>query len=93
MSEKANMYLEIARRYVDPYNTDPERFVRERYHADYKVGAMGLNWYDGIEKFIDIEKAVLRAAPGRRMRVDGMHATDELVVVDAVVTDPARGAD
>lgn len=93
MSEKANKDLEIARRYVDLYNTDPERFVRECYHTDYKVGAMGLGWYDGIEKFIEIEKAVLRAAPGRRMRVDRMHATDDVVVVEAVVTDPARGGD
>ncbi|MGH8598176.1 MAG: nuclear transport factor 2 family protein [Gammaproteobacteria bacterium] len=93
MSEKANKNLEIARRYVDLYNTDPERFVRECYHTDYKVGAMGLGWYDGIEKFIEVEKSVLRAAPQRKMRVDRMHATDEAVVVEAAVVDPARGPD
>jgi len=93
MSERHAHNLAVARRYVELYNTDPERFVRECYHADYKVGVMGIGWYDGIEKFIDVEKAVLKAAPGRRMRVKEMHATDDAVVVEAVVTDPARGAD
>ena len=26
--------LAVARRYVELYNTDPERFVRECYHTD-----------------------------------------------------------
>ena len=34
-----------------------------------------------------------KAAPQRRMRVDHMHATDDAVVVEAVVVDPARGTD
>ena len=46
--------LEVATRYVELYNTDPERFVRECYHTDYQVGAMGLGWYDGIDKFIEV---------------------------------------
>lgn len=73
MSERQAHNLAVARRYVELYNTDPERFVRECYHADYKVGVMGIGWYDGIEKFIDVEKAVLKAAPGRRMRVSHGH--------------------
>lgn len=93
MSTQQSHNLAVAQRYVELYNTDPERFVRECYHADYKVGVMGIGWYDGIEKFIEIEKAVLAAAPGRRMRVTAMHATDRAVVVEAAVTDPARGAD
>ncbi len=89
--EQAN--LRVAERYVELYNTDSERFVRECYHTDYRVGAMGLGWYDGIEKFVGIEKSVLKAAPTRRLRADCMHVTETAVVVEAVVTDSARGAD
>ena len=83
--------LAVAERYVALYNTDPERFVRECYHADYQVGAMDLGWYHGVDKFIAVGKAVLKAAPLRKMRVDCMHATDTTVVVEAVVTDSSRG--
>ncbi|MGE0861946.1 MAG: nuclear transport factor 2 family protein [Gammaproteobacteria bacterium] len=93
MNTRIENNLAVARRYVDLYNTDPERFVRECYHDDYKVGAMGVCWYDGIEKFVEIEKGVHAAAPGRKMRVTAMHATEDVVVVEAEVTDPARGAD
>ena len=93
MSSRIENNLAVARRYVELYNTDPERFVRECYHEDYKVGAMGVCWYDGIDKFVEIEKAVLAAAPGRRMRVTAMHATENVVVVEAEVTDPVRGTD
>ncbi len=85
--------LTVAQRYGELYNTDPERFVRECYHEDYRVGAMGLGWYDGIDKFIAVEKAVVRAAPKRRMRIDFMHATASAVVVEAQVVDAARGVD
>jgi hypothetical protein len=93
MSDRRQQNLAVAQRYVDLYNTDPERFVRECYHTDYQVGAMGVTWYDGIEHFIKVEKSVLKAAPNRRMRVDFMHATDDSVVVEAAVVDPDRGAD
>lgn len=85
--------LAVARRYVDLYNTDPERFVRECYHADYSVDVMGIEAFTGIDKFIEVEKSVLNAAPQRRMRVDRMHATELAVVVEAVLTDASRGAD
>jgi limonene-1,2-epoxide hydrolase len=92
-ADKRQQNLAVAQRYVELYNTDPERFVRECYHADYKVGVMGIGWYEGIDKFIAVEKAVWNAAPGRRMKVLQMHATDEVVVVEAAVTDPGKGAD
>lgn len=91
-SPQARANLRVAERYVDLYNTDPERFVRECYHADYRVGAMGIGWYDGLDKFIGIEKAVLAAAPQRRMRADYLHAGESVVVVEAAVVDASRGA-
>lgn len=92
-SAQARANLAVAERYVSLYNSDPERFVRECYHADYRVGAMGIGWYDGIDKFVAIEKKVLAAAPQRRMRADYLHAGDAVVVVEAAVVDPSRGAD
>lgn len=93
MSDRKEHNLKVAQRYVDLYNTDPERFVRECYHDDYQVGAMGVGWFDGVEKFIELEKAVLAAAPSRIMKVDRMHATDDAVVVEATIVDESRGAD
>lgn len=93
ITERQRQNLAVATRYVELYNTDPERFVRECYHAEYKVGVMGIGWYDGIDKFIEVEKQVLKAAPRRKMRVAHMHATDNAVVVEAAVVDPDRGAD
>lgn len=85
--------LAVARRYHELYNTDPERFVRECYHDDYKVGAMGAAWFEGIDKFIEVEKSVLVAAPKRLMQVDRMHANENAVVVEGVIVDADRGAD
>lgn len=85
--------LAVARRYLELYNTDPERFVRECYHADYTVGVMGVGEFSGIDKFIEVEKSVWNAAPGRRMRIDHWHATEKAVVVEAVLVDESRGKD
>lgn len=93
MTDILQKNLAVAKRYLDLYNTDPERFVRECYHADYKVGVMGIGSFEGIDKFIEVEKSVLKAAPQRRMRVDQMHATEKVVVVEAVLTDASRGKD
>ncbi len=93
MNERHRQNLAVAERYVALYNTDPERFVRECYHDDYTVEAMGLGEFTGVEKFIEVEKAVLRAAPKRKMEARHMHVTDDVVVVEAAVVDPDRGAD
>jgi len=93
MTDRRQQNLAVAERYVELYNTDPERFVRECYHPDYQVGAMGAGWFEGIDKFIEVEKAVWNAAPQRRMKVLKMHATDDVVVVEAAVTDAAKGPD
>jgi limonene-1,2-epoxide hydrolase len=85
--------LAVAKRYMELYNTDPERFVRECYHEDYSVGVMGIGSFTGIDKFIEVEKSVWNAAPGRRMRVDHFHATEKAVIVEAVLVDASRGED
>lgn len=54
---------------------------------------MGAGWFDGIGKFIEVERAVLATAPERRMRVDPVRATDDVVIVEAAVVDGSRGPD
>jgi len=85
--------LETARQYEDLYNNDIERFVRDVYTGDCTVYCMGGPTIRGAAEFLKVEQAVLKAAPGRRMRVVHRHAVGDKVIVEAVVTDPARGAD
>lgn len=84
---------EVARQYVDLYNEDIERFVREVYTPGCVVYCMGGPTIRGTEDFLKVEKTILQAAPGRRMRMTHSHAAGDTVVVEAIVTDPAQGAD
>ena len=85
--------LEVAAAYESLYNTHIERFVREVYTADCVVYCMGGPTIRGTDKFLQVERAVLEAAPGRRMRVVHRHVSGDAVIVEALVTDPAKGAD
>ena len=85
--------LQTAERYETLYNTDIERFVREVYTADCTVHCMGGPTIRGSKEFLNVERTVLNAAPQRRMRIVHRHASGDAVVVEAVVTDPARGAE
>lgn len=85
--------LAVARRYVELYNTDPERFVRECYHEDYHLECMGLGSFEGIEKFVEVERKIWNAAPQRRMKVQHLHATEHAVTVEVLLVDESRGKD
>ncbi len=93
MSPNVEKNLAVARRYVELYNTDPERFVRECYHEDYQLECMGLGSFAGIEKFVEVEKKIWNAAPQRRMRVKHLHATEHAVTVEVLLVDETRGKD
>ena len=67
MNDRHEQNRAVAQRYVELYNADPERFVHECYHPDYKATAMGSGSFEGVDTFIEVEKSVLRAAPRRRM--------------------------
>ncbi len=82
--------LEVAKAYEDMYNNDIERFVFEVYTSDCEVNG---GFIRGHEKFIQIERDVLQAAPKRKMRVDRRHATGNVVVVEAVLLDSDQGDD
>ncbi len=93
MTDQAKQNLAVAERYIELYNSDPEKFVRECYHPDYNLNCMGVGSFEGIDKFIEIEQAVWNAAPNRRMHVLKMHATDTAVIVEVVLKDKTRGED
>ena len=93
MTTTGQRNLEVAARYELLYNTDIERFVREVYTADCVVYCMGGPTIRGTDDFLKVEQTVFQAAPQRRMRVVHRHASGDAVVVEAVVTDAARGAD
>ncbi len=90
MATEEERSLEIAKRYEDLYNTDIERFVHECYTSDCEVNG---GFIRGHEPFVTVERAVIEAAPKRKMRVDRRHATGNVVVVEAVLLDPDQGED
>ena len=93
MTEQERRNIKIAERYIELYNTDIERFVPECYTPDCKVYAMGAGVIEGPEHFLQVERAVLAAAPKRYMRREHMHASGDVVTVEVTLLDPDAGAD
>lgn len=91
MTSEETRNLELSKCYEDLYNSDVERFVRECYSEDYVVHCMGLFSYRGHDKFVDVERTVLKAAPNRKMQVKHRHAVGNVVMVEAVMVDPDHG--
>ena len=92
-TEEEQRNLETVQRWIDAYNTDVERMVREFYAPDLVVRTMGAGTYTGTEHFLEIELSVLEAAPKRRVRIDHLHAIGNVVVAELVLLDPDRGED
>ena len=90
MTAEEERDIEVAKAYEDMYNNDIERFVFEVYTPDCEVNG---GFIHGHEKFIQIERDVLQAAPKRKMRVDRRHVTGNVVVVEAVLLDSDQGDD
>lgn len=86
--EQAN--LKLAKRYEELYNTDADRFIHECYTPDCVVNGGDISGYD---QFLKVEKKVLSAAPKRKMKILRTYATGNVVVVEALLLDPDRGAD
>lgn len=93
MTYKEQRNIETARLYVELYNNDVDRFVPECYTPDCTVYAMGAGAIEGAEQFLQVEHAVLEAAPKRYMRHDHMHASGDVVTVEVTLLDPDQGDD
>jgi ketosteroid isomerase-like protein len=75
------------------YNEDAERMATECYAVDCIATAMGGESIHGNEALRKIEIVVSKAAPNRLLRVDHRHAAGDVVIVEAVLLDPDKGAD
>lgn len=93
MTEQEQRNLATARRYIELYNNDIERFVPECYTEDCQVHVMGAGVIEGPQKFLEVERKVLRTAPRRHMRLDHAHVSGDAVTVEVTLLNPDAGAD
>lgn len=90
---KTGRNLATARRWAELMN-DADRLVDECYAEDTVARAMGFPAViRGREQMRAGTRAAVQAAPRRYLRVDHMHAAGDVVVVEAALRDPDRGAD
>jgi limonene-1,2-epoxide hydrolase len=89
--EKRN--LETAKLWVEYYNNDPDRMVKEIYAPETVVKTMGAGTYTGTDHFLQIERDVLKAAPRRKFRLNYAHADGNTVVVEVTLLNPDAGDD
>jgi ketosteroid isomerase-like protein len=84
--------LEIAKHWAETYNNDVERMVSECYAENCSAASMlsGAK-IQGHSPFLKLERRVLKAAPRRKIRLDHIHATGDVVVVEATLFDPDQG--
>ena len=92
-SERELANLEIAKKWVEYYNNDPERMVMEIYAPDTVVRTMGAGTYSGQVFFLQVERDVLKAAPNRKFRLDHVHVDGDTVIVEVALLNPDKGPD
>ena len=89
-TEHERELLDVVRRYEHTYNTDVEKLVLDVYSHDVHLYMTGGEIH-GKDQFLAVEKAILAAAPRRRMRVDKTFICgEETVIIEAVILDDAR---
>ncbi len=93
MTEQEQRNVETAKRYIELYNNDIERFVAECYTPDCVVHAMGAGVVKGADPFLQVERSVLDAAPKRYMRLEHMHVSGDVVTTEVTLLDPNAGED
>jgi limonene-1,2-epoxide hydrolase len=85
--------LALVDRWATYYNDDVVRMVTDCYAPGCKVYPMGLGVIEGHAHLHKVEAAVLAQAPKRRMRIEHVHASGNVVCVEATLLDADRGAD
>ena len=89
-NEKHKKMLEVVKRWERNYNEEVEKMVTENYASDAHVAFTGAS-VKGQEQFLKLEKAISKAAPGRKMRIDRiLFAGEDIAIVEAVILDSAR---
>ncbi len=93
MTEQVQRNIETAKRYIELYNSDVARLISECYTPDCTVYAMGAGVLEGAEQFLQVELAIVEAAPKRYFRLDHMHASGDMVTNEVTLLDPDAGDD
>lgn len=89
-NDKQRAMLKVVDRWQETYNNEVEKMILETYDKDANVNFTGGS-VQGHEQFMRLEKAIVAAAPGRRMRIDRVQFIgDDTSVVEAVILDTAR---
>ncbi len=83
----------FATRWQDFYNHAVERLVNECYATDCAIHAMGAGVFHGRAALLKIERAVLRAAPTRFLKLDTVRGDDTCIIIEATLQEtPEVGA-
>ncbi len=94
--------LEALERWRDLFNgEDMDRFVREAYAPTFRVVNLdGVSWtgnsvhreniLDQVETFIQAERFIKRAAPGRRIRFNRVIPAGNVITLEASLLDDER---
>jgi len=93
MTAEEQRNLDTAHRYIELYNNDIERFVPECYTDDCRVIAAGAGTIAGPAQVLAVARAVLNAAPCRRMRLDHEHVAGATVIMEICLLNPDAGAE
>lgn len=93
MTEEEKRNVENAKRYIELYNTDIDRYVRECYTPDCTVYGMGAVAPANTEDWLKLEQAIHAAAPKRYMRLEHMHVSGAVVILEITLLDPDKGDD
>lgn len=87
-----NDNVAVAEKWARLFNAgDVEGMIRECYHPGAEMRVMGVGAVDSAEDFLAFERAVIAAAPKRRITLEALYPCDNHVIVEALLFDPARG--
>lgn len=85
----ADTHTALAQRWAELFNDDVEAMISELYSPTCHFSGMTMSH----EKLAKFEKRVLAAAPRRNIRVDNVHGTGDVTVVEGTLLDPDKGDD
>lgn len=72
---------------------DVEGMIRECYHPGAEMRVMGVGAVDSADDFLAFERAVIDAAPKRRITLEALYPCDNHVIVEALLFNPGKGED
>ena len=71
---------------------DVEGMIRECYRPGAEMRVMGVGAVNDADDFLAFERAVIEAAPNRRITLVALYPSDNRVIVEALLFNPKMGA-